>query len=509
MSIALTSAVVALEPDNLEYQMIYCLSHGESEKCAELGEEIVEWLIPEIQNENWKYHAIHALGEIGSYRAVEVLIDILNDDEYLDCQSSAINALGNIRAQAAARYLIPWLKNPDYHGRDLAARALVKIQDPNTVEEILELLTNDDENIQMTTVLALGWKGNHQAVQPLIEYHKSSGVVAKKRVLESLISIDMPSLENTFLEQLSDPDPEVQFMAAGALLEQGWEPDPTSAPPVFWAIKGNWEKLREFGPKAIPVLVEAWKQIEKDQSYDIFYALSANEEPLTELDQILVDMKPESVLPLLEVFEANRRFRLPLMRIMIAMKEEAAEHLLVLSAQSKDDDIRSISSQILRFGDHNIIFSIQKLTTHPEKILRQSAIKVLGWHPDPLSVEPVVKSLMQEEDPTVRGVAAETLGLIGGEAAAKALVQALQDSSDHVREVAVIALGKLKDPSTAEALITLLKDGNTNLRILAIRALGNIGGSQAREALEVLKTEGQDYTLNYELDQALKTITSQ
>ncbi len=502
VSKALTSAAVALEPENPEYQMINHLSHGNSEKCTQLGEEVVDWLIPEIHDDKWRFHAIRALGEIGGSHAVEALINLLNDKKSLDRHSSAVNALGNTGDQAAARHLIPWLIKSNFNDRNMAARALAKIKDPDTVVDILNLLKSEDLGVQLDAVVALGWKGNHQAVQPLVELLKSSEAAAKKQVFESLIAIGLPSLKNTFLDQLSDPDPAVQFMAARALIEMGWEPDRKSTPPVYWAAKGDWGKCREYGSQAVPALIEAWKLAEKDQSYPSTYPYTAQKEPLTELDQILVGLEPDSVPPLIEIFKENRRLRFPLMRVFIGLKEASAEPLLILSAQTNDTDIRSVASHILRFGDHSIIFALQKLTTHPEKIVRQSAMKVLGWHPDPSSVEPILKTLFQEEDHVVRGVGVETLGIIGGKAAVGGLIKALDDPSDHVRIVAAKALAKLGDPASTETLISLLQDEDYNFVIQAIKGLGKIGTSQAKQALEQLEESHESSFIKNEIIEA-------
>lgn len=506
ISQALTSAASALDPDNVELQMLQCLSRGSSSECAKLGGKIVDYLIPEIRDSKWRVHAIRALGEIGGPRAADALSAYLENGNGIDLQGEVVAALGAAGEKAAARVLIPRLKLPEFHERARAATALAKIKDPETVVLLLALLKEDDGNMQMNAVQALGWKGNYQAVQPLIEILKTNNTTLGKRIIEALILIGDPSLENFFVEQLSNPNPEFQFKAANALLELGWKPDEKSAPAVYWAAKGDYKKCREYGSRAVPAFIEAWKQAEKEQSYPSTYPYTSHKEPLTELDQILVGLEPDSVLPLIEIFKENRRLRFPLMRVFIAMKEAAAEPLLLISAQTKDTDIRSVASHILRFGDHSIISALQNLTTHPEKIIRQSAMKVLGWHPDPSSVEPILKTLFQEDDDVVRGVGVETLGIIGGKAAVEALIKALDDPSDHVRIVAAKALSRLGDPASTETLISMLQDEDYNYIILAIKGLGNIGNAQAKQALELLEVNSDSSIIIHEIKEAQKKM---
>ncbi|MHB1712232.1 MAG: HEAT repeat domain-containing protein, partial [Acidimicrobiales bacterium] len=85
------------------------------------------------------------------------------------------------------------------------------------------------------------------------------------------------------------------------------------------------------------------------------------------------------------------------------------------------------------------------------------------------------------EEPAMRGLAAEVLGLIGDVSAAGPLVRAVNDDrSDEVRARAARSLGILSAPSGLPCLLELLGPSHSQaLRAAAAAALGDL---QAREA---------------------------
>jgi HEAT repeat protein len=85
----------------------------------------------------------------------------------------------------------------------------------------------------------------------------------------------------------------------------------------------------------------------------------------------------------------------------------------------------------------------------------------------------VIESL-QDEDPDVRCVAAERLGVGGSSAArAKALIPLLMEDHTHVRRQAAFSLADI-GPSAWPALQEALKDANPHLRSGVARALPDI-----------------------------------
>ena len=92
-------------------------------------------------------------------------------------------------------------------------------------------------------------------------------------------------------------------------------------------------------------------------------------------------------------------------------------------------------------------------------------------------VDTLIKDL-KTGDYYSRSAAARALGEIGGEKAAAALIEALNDEDDWVQEYAAGALGKIAYRPASDALGRILKSENYKVRCAAVEALGRIGGDE-------------------------------
>jgi len=100
---------------------------------------------------------------------------------------------------------------------------------------------------------------------------------------------------------------------------------------------------------------------------------------------------------------------------------------------------------------------------------------------------------LKDDDWTVRGYAAISLGELCDPRAVDPLIEALKDDRWDVREVAALALGKIGDAKAVDPLIGVLKDeDNYGDAAAAAEALGEIGDPRAVAPLtEALKDDRQ------------------
>lgn len=84
---------------------------------------------------------------------------------------------------------------------------------------------------------------------------------------------------------------------------------------------------------------------------------------------------------------------------------------------------------------------------------------------------------LRDEDPRVRGGAAEVLGRIKSKNALDPLIIALSDEDGRVRISAARALGEIKDPRAVPALNAALSDDDMRVQGTAQWALEEIKGS--------------------------------
>ena len=98
----------------------------------------------------------------------------------------------------------------------------------------------------------------------------------------------------------------------------------------------------------------------------------------------------------------------------------------------------------------------------------------------PKVVESLINAL-EDDNPSVRWRAADTLGKIGDPVAVDALINTLGD--EERVSYAVETLGEIGDASAVEPLINVLEEGSYNVQNGAIVALGKIGDIRAAPAL--------------------------
>lgn len=129
-------------------------------------------LIEVLDDENpevWR-NVTEALGKLGE-QAVDPLIMILIDEgqQSSDARSGAARALGKIGDPRAVEPLIVALKDEAYMVRSGAASALGEISDPRAVDPLIEALSDDEWVVLGSVATALGEIGDPKAVDPLIE----------------------------------------------------------------------------------------------------------------------------------------------------------------------------------------------------------------------------------------------------------------------------------------------------------------------------------------------------
>lgn len=200
------------------------------------GKEAAPDLIALLKDadEDVREKAADALGSMGAGAkdAIDPLIELFRDKEE-SVVDSAGQALAKIGVAARPR-LFPLLKNPKDKAMCLGAidaiRRVLPVDRP-ALDELIRLLTNQDEDIRSKAMSAMGEIGPDaaEAVPHLIRALQRE-VKLKWLVAYTLGGIGHKAREATpFLRALlEDRDEDVQFFAANALRaifgESGWEP---------------------------------------------------------------------------------------------------------------------------------------------------------------------------------------------------------------------------------------------------------------------------------------------
>ena len=115
--------------------------------------------------------------------------------------------------------------------------------------------------------------------------------------------------------------------------------------------------------------------------------------------------------------------------------------------------------------------------------------------------------LLDDRDPSVRWLAADTLEEIAAPEAVAPLVAALKERDPSVRLAIIRALGTLGSPQAVEPLVNVLRKDEADCRRMAAYALGCIGPA-ARDAAPALEEalKAQDENIRAAAAEALEKI---
>ena len=138
---------------------------------AEKVFELLEYDDPAV-----RIAGLFALSELGDARAVEPLLEVLNEQSSgLKLQRRAAVALGMLGDARAVEPLVRLLSHDDELVRFAAVSALGELGDSRAVEPLTDLMNGQDEDLQEQAVIALGKLGEVHAVTPIIRLLGNSG----------------------------------------------------------------------------------------------------------------------------------------------------------------------------------------------------------------------------------------------------------------------------------------------------------------------------------------------
>ena len=152
--------------------------------------------------------------------------------------------------------------------------------------------------------------------------------------------------------------------------------------------------------------------------------------------------------------------------------------------------------EIAEARDENTIPRLMSILDREDVIYRRAAVKTLGAIGADV-VPPVVDSLLNSDNPTVRSSCAKVLAQIAvnypdvpmPEAGIQGLKQALNDPNPVVNIPAVMSLGEIGSPVFDLLVETLHTTDNLAVQVAILNALGSMGDRRAVEVLTNLSND--------------------
>ncbi|MEQ8225026.1 MAG: HEAT repeat domain-containing protein, partial [Candidatus Eremiobacterota bacterium] len=314
------------------------------------------------------------------------------NDEDSHVRANAVSALGNIGDPRAIKPLIKALNDEDSHVRANAVY-IFGMRGGISLDLLIKGLNDEDSHVRANAALVLGYIGDVQAVDPLINMLDDENDWVRFEAIEALAVIGNPNVLHK------------------------WQP---------WFYKSTLAKIGNS--YVVKILIKALKN--KNICYDVIDALGRIRSSI-------------SVKPLINMLD------------------------------DKDDFIRAAVVKALgNIGDSQAIDPLIKALDDKNKHVRMYAALALEKIRDQRVVDPLIKALEDEEDEGFLSIVAFTLGKLGNLRAVEPLIKALGDRRTGVRASAVSALSEIGDPLAVDSLMkTLLEDKQEEIFSGVSRAL--------------------------------------
>jgi HEAT repeat protein len=206
----------------------------------------------------------------------------------------------------------------------------------------------------------------------------------------------------------------------------------------------------------------------------------------------LIKIDPEKAVPVLASIHTFYSYG-EIDRLLKQVGTEEAFEALLSRRKGSMDWLSSDAAQELsrQSQNNNVIEVLTRALNDRRDNVRGMAVETLGIIGSEDSVQPVADCL-RDSHSSVRWKAAHALEKIGSEKAIEPLLQALHDQDSAVRWGAAMALRSMPSETAVDGLISALGDPNADVKYHAASALGQIKSERAVGPLVELMKGGGD-----------------
>lgn len=455
--------------------------------------------------------AIEALGRIKDKRAVQSLIDLLEDEDADMWQGGIFKSLVQLGDKRGIEVVAGYLKNPDKAVRRKASGAFLYLHDPSVLDSLRGALTDQDSLVKTNLIEAIGRLGGERDMASLIPLLKDEDNDVRLKAMEVIARMGGRKAVEYILPLLHDPASETRRKAVELLGGMG---DKDCVGPLINTLKEGvceeviWSLANIGDERAVKPMIAILKDRKGDKDLRAKAALALGrlksieglqaildiasckeEEPqlryiaihsLTSFDEQAV---LDDITPILK--EGDSIFKIGVSRILRDFKDPEVDDLLLSILNDEDKEVQKEVAMALAWRGREIGLVVlsplikagkgddSRLETQRDRLFRVcDAIKNIK---DKKAVELLMDGL-KGEDPSLRCASLRAIGQIGDHGLAGPVIGLLADSDSEVRREAVIALGRLGYKGAIRPLVTALFDHDrfTNLHHEIVTALKGI-----------------------------------
>lgn len=433
----------------------------------------------------------------------------------------AVAALGILRVQQHAEFLVDLLASPDSEVVEQVVKALGKIGNPVSVKHIIEFLLNDNGKLAATAFVALKSFNFLAAIDGVIKACSSDQPPAiRGKLLELLSDYDdarVASLMNEIIGQTRDP--ELLTTAVSYFIRYPAAERHTSL--KMLAGSENWNVSLAANIALSRLKDEsAYAQIRrlvKSSNSDVRQVIAESLicRPMIEDRNIFValfeDARPrirEIAIEGLALFGADERITV-LRRWLASENDHKIRLLLIKKAaheksallfdefykllQTSDDKVRINAIKGIALMGDKVIDRILIDFDRMPLVAKEQMILVLGEVGGTKAIRTIKESLTAKER-WLRINAVEASARMNSEELNVELAQILKnkDTDIWVRATAIAALGRSANPDYGEVIATQLGHEDARVRANAVEALSLLGWQPLPEACHKLLRDRND-----------------
>jgi len=405
-------------------------------------------------------------------------LEALREGKSWMVRANAAEKLGRIGHSRGAPELVATIRDSteDREVKNIAVRALAKIQDERAVQPLIEVLGESDLASGQPLADAIGQFGD-MAVDPLIEVLSWSRKEGQRfwaaRILGQLGST---RAEGALRTALGDHSARVRSASADSL---GLIGGSTGVGTLCRLLL-----VEDPVPEVRAAAAQALGKV-------------ADERALTPLKESLADLEYAARRRAMEALEAMGAPAVPFFWEALrgdskeaAQQAAAALERLGMVAERVDalatDEWELAFEQLTSIAQAGIVQVLARSLSHPELAVRVRLCRLLAAAKTPRTFEALLRIASNDSEWPVRLEALRGLALLADPLGSEVLIKALQQEDESIREALLVALREAP-PTLLEGLVPaislLVQDANYLVRLEAMRVLGKLHSEELFEVL--------------------------
>ena len=436
----------------------------------------------------------------GSEQSVPALAPLLADEELSSWARIALEAIPGPVADAALRDAVGRLEGQLLIG---VINSIGVRRDVHAVDTLVQKLDDSNAGVASAAAVALGHIGGEQAAKALTQSLADAPAGVRSAVAESCIlcaewflarerTKEAVKLYDT-VRQADVPNQRHLEAIRGAILAR----QSAGVPLLIEQLRSEDKERLGIGLRTAREL--PGRDVTEALAVELA-RLSPARRPLLLL--ALADRNDSAVIPTIHkaAQSSSKDLRITAINILIRLGDVSCVPILLEAATEDDADLEEAAMETLvRLPGKDVDADLLARLSQAQGKLQQVLIELAGQRQISEAL-PVVVSSLQDIDAGIRGVAVETIGIIGQDEQTADLVKLIQktNSSEERADIrkALLAISGRCGVKCISHLRPLTQSRDNELHMIGLRALAIIGGPEAltdvKSAIENAEPSVQD-----------------